>query len=415
MTDTLFLQFYSRRKSTIYNLLNGFSDTYDLCRNHGDFVWMKDEPDSRHWYDYDRYAAKPLPISKGTIHVSALDVNHLYQCWVWACQHPDIHFVVGGPVASECDIESPGWDPAYVRVEDPDAIPPNLTLTGKSVEQWFGIDDFPGPWRLEIPTDIPAGSRIYFSYTLDNACFWRRCIYCNIGLHDLRHVRRRRKMDFEFKALDFEGTKLVRLNTGSIEPRLIRELFPALPCGNGFEYRTFMRAADAENRALKEAIIDCGGRFPDMVLGFGVEYPTKRMLAHVDKGFGPDEIIQSMEICSEGGIRANGNAIVGWNNLTQQDVKELESFMKRLPTGAFKNMQLRWLLAHPRTAIHDQYRGRPIRFGPFYEGFSVELDDPQMIELNRQSAEIFEHFASVKQYKLEGLENVRRHLQASNG
>lgn len=411
MTDQLFLQFYSRRKSTIYNLLNGFSDTYDLCRKHGEFVWMRDEPDSRNWYDYDRYAAQPLPLSKGTIYISALDVNHLYQCWVWARLYPDIKFVVGGPVASECDIKSSGWDPAYVRVEDPEAIPANLTITGKSVEQWFGVDDFPGPWRLDIPEDIPTGSRIYFSYTLDNACFWRRCIYCNIGLHDLRHVRRRKKMDFEFRTLGFEGTKLVRLNTGSISPRLIRELFPALPRGNGFEYRTFMRAADAENRALQDAIADCEGHFPDMVLGFGVEYPTKRMLAHVDKGFGPDEIIQSMEICKEGGIQANGNAIVGWNNLTGQDVKELEVFMQRLPVGAFKNMQLRWLLAHPRTAIHDQYSGRPIRFGPFYEGFSVDLDDPQMIDLNRQSVDIFEHYASVKQYKLEGLDNVRKHLQ----
>lgn len=411
MTDQLFIQFYSRRRNNIYNLINGFSDTYGLCRKHGDFVWIYDEPDRRRWYDYDRYAANPLPIRTGKVYVSALDVNHLYQCWVWARCYPDIDFVVGGPVAAECDIDSAGWDPAYVRVEDPDAIPANLTITGKSVEQWFGLDDFSDPWRLEIPDDIPAGSRIYFSYTLDNACFWRRCIYCNIGLHDRRHVRRRRHMDFEFRQLDFEGTKLVRLNTGSLSPRLIRDLFPALPSGDGFEYRTFVRAADPENQALQEAIAQCDGAFPETVLGYGVEYPTRRMLAHVDKGFGPDEIIRSMEICKRGGVRANGNAIVGWNNLTEQDVNELERFMARLPVGAFKNMQLRWLLAHPRTAIHDRYHGRPIRFGPFYEGFSVELDDPEMIELNRRSVDIFERYAPVKQYKLEGADNARSHLR----
>lgn len=413
MGDTLFMQFYSRRSSGIYNLLNGFSDAYDLCRQHGDFYWMQDEPDASRWYDYDNYAAKALPLAKGTIYVSALDVNHLYQCWVWAKEHPDINFVIGGPVATEKRIGSQTWDPAYVRVEDVQALPPNLTVTGKSVEAWFGAPDFSGPWQLDFPEEIPADSRVYFSYTLDNTCFWSRCIYCNIGLHDTRKVRRRQKMDFEFKNLDFEGVKLVRLNTGSITTRQLKALIPNMPAGNGFEYRTFMRAAAPETQALAEAVAACKGPVPKIVLGFGLEFPTRRMLRHVDKGFQPQEIIDALAVCDANGVRANGNVIVGWDNLTEGDIGELEDFMQQIPKGAFVTMQLRWLFAHPYTPIHDHYDGQHVRFGPFYEGFRVRLDDVRQIDLNRRAIDIFERCASSKAYRLEGLDNARQSLQLS--
>ena len=410
MSDSLFLQFYSQRKSKIYNLLNGFSDTYDLCLRHGDMFWMQDEIDSANWYDFDRYAEKKLPIQRGTLYVSALDVNHLYQCWVWAKQYPDIRFVVGGPVATERSTGGTTWNPAYLRVDNPSAIPENLILTGRSVESWFGEPEFSGPWKLDVPEDIPEGSRIYFSYTLDNTCFWSRCIYCNIGLHATDCIRRRRQMDFEFRELPFNGTKLVRLNTGSITPKHIRELLPRLPTGNGFQYRTFMRAADPENQALKSALAACGDNIPDLVLGFGMEFPSERMWKFVDKGFGADEVMESLDICSDAGIRANGNFIVGWKNLNPGDVDELEAFMDRLPERSFKNIQLRWLFAHPYTAIHDQYTGKSVRFGPFYEGFSVDVDDPEQLALNRRAVDIIDRYAGIKKYRIDGLTGVRKRL-----
>lgn len=411
--ETIFVQFYSRRKSSIYNLLNGFSDTWDLCRRYGDIVWLPDEVDSARWYQYEIYAAKPLPIARGTVYVSALDVNHLYQCWVWAKENPDLKIVVGGPVATERR-RCPGqWEPAYIKVEDYTQMPANLVCTGKSVEEWFGEPEFYGRWRLELPPDIPRGSRIYFSYTLDNTCFWSRCIYCNIGLHDKSRIRRRERLDFEFADLPFEGDKLVRLNTGSITPRQIRDLFPVLPRGKGFQYRTFMRPSAAENEALRTAMSACAGDPPALVLGFGVEFPTQRMLNYVDKGFSPDEMLDSLATCQEHGLLANGNVIVGWDNLTEDDIREMESFMARVPQGSFKNMQLRWLFAHPFTPVHDGRDGEPVRFGPFYEGFSVYLHDAHQLELNRRAIDILEKYAPLKGYTLDGLERVRAKVAAA--
>ena len=40
-SNILFIQFYSyNEKFNRYDLGNGFSDTYDLCKNNGDMIWL---------------------------------------------------------------------------------------------------------------------------------------------------------------------------------------------------------------------------------------------------------------------------------------------------------------------------------------------------------------------------------------
>ena len=40
MKDVLFIQFYGQTGSGWFDLCNGFSDTWDLCRSKGDFLWI---------------------------------------------------------------------------------------------------------------------------------------------------------------------------------------------------------------------------------------------------------------------------------------------------------------------------------------------------------------------------------------
>jgi len=70
---------------------------------------------------------------------------------------------------------------------------------------------------------------------------------------------------------------------------------------------------------------------------------------------------------------------------------------------------MRWLLAHPYTRVHDTYEGKPIRLGPFYEGFRTQIDESQM-ELNREAGDIIGHYSSIKHYKVEGMVNIKKHL-----
>ena len=67
MKDTLFIQFYSKTKSGWFDLCNGFSDTYDLCKSKGDFFWMEHEADNDKWYEEKTYQDRPLPIKKGPV------------------------------------------------------------------------------------------------------------------------------------------------------------------------------------------------------------------------------------------------------------------------------------------------------------------------------------------------------------
>ena len=407
MTDTLFIQFVNQIKDTYFDLGNGFSDAYDLCKSKGDFYWMEHEVDREKWYVEETYADRKLPLSKGVVYISALYLNHLYQSYVWAKEYPNVDFVVGGPVAAERRVDGNGWYPLYLEIEDRNLFPSNLKITGKSVEDWFGVPNFSGKWKLDIPDFIASDSPIYLSYTLDNNCYWRKCVYCNIALHAKELYRKRKDFKFEFKNLTHEGRKIIRLNTGSVTPNHIRNLVPQLPRGDNLEYQAFMRPAKAENEALKEAVRKCNGGFPNLMLGLGIEFPSNRMLHYIGKGIDKSEIIESLQICSSNGIQVNGNFILGWNNLTEADITELEEVMQRIPENSVTKMQIRWLFAHPYTKIHDVSKGVPIKLGPFYVGFHNEIGGEQM-KLNKQAENIITHYSSVKHFKVEGLANVRK-------
>ena len=147
MQDTLFVQFFSAVRDRYYDLCNGFSDVTALCRQHGDFFWQEHTADPSNWEDETTYN-RPLPMKSGRVFVSAVYAHHLYQTFIWARRYPDIAFVVGGPVAAERGGGADGWKPLYIDVQNPESIPSNLTITGKSVEDWFGVPNFSFPWEL---------------------------------------------------------------------------------------------------------------------------------------------------------------------------------------------------------------------------------------------------------------------------
>lgn len=406
MTETLFLQFYNEIKSAYFDLGNGFSDSHDLCKSKGDFFWTEHEVDSTKWYEEETYNNRELPIKKGTVYMSALYTNHLYQSYVWAKEYPEIKFIVGGPVAAERRVDGQAWNPVYVDIDRNWAIPPNLKITGKSVEDWFGISNFSEEWKLDVPENVPKKSPIYFSYTLDNRCYWSNCIYCNIGLHAKELFRERTDIHYEFKNLEHEGHKIVRINTASITPKHIREVLPNLPCRDDIEYRVFMRPAKAENEALLEVLSHWGDDIPKIMFGIGMEFPSDRMLRYTCKGFSSEEMLETLKICVTHGIRINVNFILGWNNLLEKDIEELKNFMKRMPEGSVANVQIRWLFAHPHTKIHDTYEGKPIKLGPFYLGFHAEVNEEQMA-LNKHAGEIISEYGRLKNFKVEGLGNIK--------
>ncbi|MFH2059807.1 MAG: radical SAM protein [Pseudomonadota bacterium] len=407
MSDTLFIQFYSKTKSGWFDLCNGFSDTYDLCQSKGDFLWMEHEADNDKWYEEPTYQNRLLPIQKGRVYVSASYVNHLYQAYTWATLYPDIEFIVGGPVASERCVSIDGWNSVHFKVEK--ELPSNLFLTGQSVEDLFKVPNFSGKWKFKVPGVIPRDSRIYFSYTLENMCYWKKCPFCSIAQQSTEHFRKREKIDLEFLNFDFQGHKIVRLNTGSIMPEHIKAILPRLPNLKDIEYRFFMRAAKAETNALKQVIKQLDQNVPDCTIGFGIEFPSDRMWKYLNKGTKMDEVFETLELCRKSGFKVNANVILGWNNLIEQDLKDLEHFMDTLSENAVTTLQLRWLFAHPYTKIHENYDGvqNSIKLGPFNCGFNVRVNEKQKT-LNMEAAKIIKEKCGLKKIKLEGYKNLSK-------
>jgi radical SAM family protein len=409
MTDTLFIQFYSKTKSGWFDLCNGFSDTYDLCSSKGDFFWMQHEADNDKWHEEETYHNRPLPIEKGRVYVSASYINQLYQAYTWANQYPDIEFIVGGPVASERCGGPDGWNSVHFKVEKD--LPSNLFITGQSVEDIFEVPNFSGKWKLDISKEIPQDSRIYFSYTLENLCYWKKCPFCSIAQHSMDHFRKRDNIGLEFKHLEYQGHKIVRLNTGSITPEYIKAILPRLPKSDDMEYRFFMRAAKAETKALKQVIDQLNGNTPDCTLGFGIEFPSNRMWKYLNKGTKMDEVFETLELCRKSGFKVNANVILGWNNLIEQDLRDLEYFMDNLSENAVTTLQLRWLFAHPYTKIHEDYDGveNSLKLGPFNYGFNVRVDERQKA-LNMEAAKIINKKCHSKKINLEGYKNLAKGL-----
>ncbi|MDY6792606.1 MAG: hypothetical protein SWH54_15195 [Thermodesulfobacteriota bacterium] len=84
--------------------------------------------------------------------------------------------------------------------------------------------------------------------------------------------------------------------------------------------------------------------------------------------------------------------------------------MDRVPENSITTFQMRWLFAHPHTTVHDTYKGKAVRLGPFYEGFRTIINEEQ-IQLNKQAGDIINQYKDIKHYKLEGMVNIRKHLE----
>ena len=133
------------------------------------------------------------------------------------------------------------------------------------------------------------------------------------------------------------------------------------------------------------------------------------MWKYLDKGTSMEEVIETLEFCTQAGFKVNANVILGWNNLVEQDLKDLEKFMDGFSEHTVTTLQLRWLFAHPYTKIYKTYDGvqNTIRLGPFNCGFNVMVDDKQK-ELNLAAARIIKEKCNLKKVKLEGYKNLKK-------
>ena len=375
--DTLFVQFYSKTSypPLCFHLGNGFSDTYDLCNRKGDFHWVR--------YHYEKIVVEELPIKKGTVYISSLFVGQLHIAYLWAKKYPNIKFIVGGP----------GVHSSYLVGE----IPKNLLLTEKTVEEWFEVPNFSGKWNLQIPKEIPANDTIYFTYVLDNRCYWGNCIFCSYdNARTLTANRIRKDIKFEFEKINYNGKKMIRLGTDAIAPKHIRILNKLPLVKNLDSYKAFLRAGKKELNTIKS--LDNLDWLDIIRFNIGLEFPTDRMWKYMKKGYDTETVVELLNFLKKNFII---KIIIGWNNLIEDDLINLERFMKRIPTGENRcTVKLGNLYAIPGTYIHETYKkGKEYFLEPFYIGFKPYLTKDQ-IELNNTAKDIVLKYAEKKRYNI---------------
>ena len=367
MENCIFVQFYSNFKNyKRFDLGNGFSDTHDLCKSKGDLIWLNHNKSDPTLENYG-YSSKFI-IEKGTVYISALYITHLYQVYLWALRYPNIRFIVGGPViTSDCFI-----------IEK--KLPKNIILVNESVEDYFGIPNFSQMWKLHIPTEIPNKNGIVFSYTLENKCYWRKCKFCTLSNYkgNIKY-RGRKNINYEFKKVKYNGKKIVRLGADAITPTYIKNVLGNIPYFEGLEsYRVLMRPTRRELDALKTI-----GKISKARFTLGLEFPTNKMWQYMDKGYNYRDTLDTIQFLSDMKLDIFINIILGWNNLTNEDIIELKYFMNNLSTPNI-SVNLHNLFIYRNTYLYNLYeKGEDYKIGPFYMGFYPKLNSEQL-KLNKE-------------------------------
>jgi hypothetical protein len=378
--DCSFIQFYTPSRYDQYvDLGNGFSDTLDFCKNKGEVFWL--EHKGLVWAstykilnkkaDLENFKNEKLPVKTKTIFISAIYITHLYQSYIWAKENPEIQFIVGGPAVISN---------LFILTEQ---LPPNLKLTEKSVEEFFGIEDFSNNWKIDIPIQF---KEVVFSYTVDTSCYWGKCIYCNFTFCKRRI---RKKFNFEFKDIIWDGNKIIRINTSATTNTQIKNILPALPRLEKTRYDFYLRFGKQELNSLKYIQKSCADL--NLKILTGIEFPSDKMLSFFNKGITVKEIFDILPILEkQSNLIATLFIILGWEELENDDLVQLQKFIKHLPKNC--KVAITRIFARPFTKLFEMYeREVEQQIGPFYLGFVPKLSK-EKLKLNYEAKDIiFQH------------------------
>jgi len=371
MKNTLFIQFYlkvEKLNNFDFVLWNGFSDTYDLCKSKGDFIWINEELAE----EYE------LPFDSGDVYISAYLTDHLTNANNWAKQYPNINFIVGGPVIL-CNNN-------FVTI-----LSKNLKLVKSSVEDYFDKPNFSYKWKIDISQIkkyIDKTDNILFSYTLDTSCFWKKCTYCNYS-YDEHRVRDLVDLSV-VDDIDFDGVKQIRLNTPGISISFINKIFDQMIYRKDIVYDTLMRCDLKKYRTLENRLTEFKGTLPNLKMRIGIEFPSNKMLKRIRKGFNVNDILNTLRVLNKfENTQSAGMFMFGWCDIDQSDIDEVLYFIdnvKRIDDMVFYKV-----LNVYGTALHEMYKdsrvGEKYYEGPIYRGYYMKLTSDELM-FNKQAIKL---------------------------
>lgn len=264
---------------------NGFSNTYYLCKNVGDIIWV----------DYEKMN---LPDNADVLYISVLFHYQIVSCLDWALNHPKTKVVIGGPGTL--------LDGYRFNREFPD----NVIVTRQTVEEAiFGKKDLCYSWNLDLPSDA---EKYMVSYTVDKECYWCKCKFCSTIKASNKSFKRGLNNLIIPKDIDKFG--VIFLVSPCLSSEFIDDEFKNLQLYNGI-YQGSVRADNDVISSLDSSLrlINRTKLGNAMIkLNFGVEYPSNRMLSLMKKGVTTSSLLKLIEVLIKHKCLYDFNIIQNW-------------------------------------------------------------------------------------------------------
>jgi radical SAM superfamily enzyme YgiQ (UPF0313 family) len=312
---------------------NGFSHTWNNCKKQGDMIWLK-------------HGENP-PVDKSRLFVSAWYKPDALEAERWARENPQLDVVVGGPLLTHYEITI-GKDLKNFR-----------QISRSDVEQGLDIDT--SEWGLDI---LPGYENVGYSFGIVKGigCYWGKCYYCK---YHHKPVYR----EFEtIPIIEYPGHKYIWLHTFSISPSMIKSIYSKLPNRPDVSYMTYMRADESILKALQYAFDRTKIPTENLMFDLGIEVPSNRMLSWMKKGTTVEAYLKLIEFLGKCGCRLHFNLMTDWPQLTEEDVKEVGSFLTKL--GYIEGHQTITANLYPLQVVYD----RP--FMKEFKGNLLKEDNP---------------------------------------
>lgn len=356
MNKIYFIQFYQTtlyKKDDLVVLHNGFSKLWDRCADMGEIIWVDD-------------SAELPSIQMGTIYISTSLIKHFFIAHKYAIKNPHLNIIVGGP--------------AVLLQLKPFFNLPNFRYTDKKLDEVLFNGNFGKErWHLELPS-ICNDKKIMYSYSIEERpyCYWGKCSFCNVPPKNYKS----RQDDCEelyLPEIAHPQEQYIWLANTSVLPLQVENLYKNLPLRDNVYYRTYMRSDHLIIPQLKKSLALYGKR--NFAFLIGMEIPTTSSLKKLNKGITVDEIVEFIRMVHQYGEKIIGCFIVEFPWLTNEELIEIEQFLKRIEPyrDVFIAVSYQPLHLDEGCVLNDTYIGEKVLHDGYLKNVSYKpvLTDEQ--------------------------------------
>ena len=319
--NKLYIELYVIENKMMY-LDNGFSSCHNLCSNMA-FIEIKQNDK-----EYTLNSLRDV-LSTGkydTVYVSVYNSYYsLLFIYIMATEFPNINFTAGGP----------GVISILLIADNNISMLPNFKLSSETLESIFPDTYDQRQWGLGLPENIDDVEQIHISMcNTSRPCEWGKCKFCHIN-HCFSHMNSIQKpmINIVEKIPQYiRETKQIIVNMGfpHITLKELKEVVPIINYDTNITYISFLRALKSNQlEEFEKTLLEIVN--PERIIFFiGVEFFSDRMLKYMDKGLTVDEYIDTIKVIQKLNINLHLCFILGWNNITVNDIKEFSKAMKKI-------------------------------------------------------------------------------------